>query len=474
MTTASNATGRKNRLVARTAVAGVFFLAAGLAGIGIEARETSIDKDLTVSPVGERLSDEVIAADKGVFRRVRELLEAAKGVGASDRACQLAKAEAWLNLAEEEYDENEGGPIVDQTLKEAQRLLRTSDPLAGIRPEAGPLLSGPASFRPDLWGLWRRLHERGPLCACGTLARLEVQLVWTDHETLESVSHARPYAEAAERLAEAAEREIEVACPMTAADHATSPVEAQVPVPITDIGPGPEVRQESPDAPQPLAAEPEQGVVRAEEAPPPMKAEPSAPPDAPALITVGPETMLRSEIEPPPAPAVIPESPSDAISLATLPWSVHFPTNGATIGPATAKILNRMGEVLLRYPIAKIRLEGHADQRGDAAYNTALSGRRTQAVKAFLVKTGIPADNISTTALGMSQPLTRSRKNHEMAKNRRVVIIVTNIEEIRSEEQYVDLQPDLRKKRKSTGQGKRGATFRPSKTEKKKRAGAQP
>jgi outer membrane protein OmpA-like peptidoglycan-associated protein len=193
------------------------------------------------------------------------------------------------------------------------------------------------------------------------------------------------------------------------------------------------------------------------------------------MTVVEPETLLPSQVEPPPpAPVVLPEPPSDAISLATLPWSVHFPTNGATISSATAKILERMGEVLLRHPIARIRLEGHADQRGDAAYNKALSKRRTQAVKAFLVGTGIPDDHISTTALGMSQPLSRSRKNHEMAKNRRVVIIVTNIEEIRSEEQYVDLQPDLRKKRKSTGQAKRGTTVRPPKIEKKKRAGAQP
>jgi hypothetical protein len=73
-------------------------------------------------------------------------------------------------------------------------------------------------------------------------------------------------------------------------------------------------------------------------------------------------------------------------------------------------------------------------------------------VKEYLVKAGINPDHISTTAFGKRRPLTRSRQNRELARNRRVVIVVTNIEELTLEEQESDLQMDQRKRRKPSRQ----------------------
>ena len=138
---------------------------------------------------------------------------------------------------------------------------------------------------------------------------------------------------------------------------------------------------------------------------------------------------------PPAAPE--PPLPSDSVSmaepvitLATLPWSVHFPTNRSGISKLTEKVLDKVSMVLLQYPDAIVRLEGHADQRGDAVYNEQLSERRTKAVKDYLVKAGINADHISTTALGNSRLLTSSRQKRDPAKNRRVVIVLGTSEAI--------------------------------------------
>jgi outer membrane protein OmpA-like peptidoglycan-associated protein len=56
-------------------------------------------------------------------------------------------------------------------------------------------------------------------------------------------------------------------------------------------------------------------------------------------------------------------------------------------------------------PDATVTLHGHADVRGSAAFNQALSERRVARVKNFLVEQGVPADRIQTEGLGEEQPL---------------------------------------------------------------------
>jgi hypothetical protein len=53
-----------------------------------------------------------------------------------------------------------------------------------------------------------------------------------------------------------------------------------------------------------------------------------------------------------------------------------------------------------------LTLEGHADPRGSVKYNQALSERRVNRVKRFLVAQGVPAGNIQTKAFGEQQNLT--------------------------------------------------------------------
>jgi OmpA family/PEGA domain len=56
-------------------------------------------------------------------------------------------------------------------------------------------------------------------------------------------------------------------------------------------------------------------------------------------------------------------------------------------------------------PDAKLSLRAHADPRGGAKLNEALSLRRAELTKQFLVSQGIAAEKIEVTALGQEQPL---------------------------------------------------------------------
>lgn len=78
----------------------------------------------------------------------------------------------------------------------------------------------------------------------------------------------------------------------------------------------------------------------------------------------------------------------------------------------------------------KTVIEGHSCQIGSAGYNVALSQRRAEAVKAEMVKSGIPAENIKTVGYGYERPLVwsdakeRGQLLKELSPNRRAEILV--------------------------------------------------
>ena len=68
-------------------------------------------------------------------------------------------------------------------------------------------------------------------------------------------------------------------------------------------------------------------------------------------------------------------------------------------------------------PDARLTLEGHTDPRGSVEYNQALSERRVDRTKRFLVEQGVPAANIETKAFGKQQNLTDAEVKDAVERN---------------------------------------------------------
>jgi len=64
-----------------------------------------------------------------------------------------------------------------------------------------------------------------------------------------------------------------------------------------------------------------------------------------------------------------------------------------------------------------LTLEGHADPRGSVEYNQALSERRVDRTKRFLVELGVPGANIQTKAFGKQQNLTDAEVKDAVERN---------------------------------------------------------
>jgi len=103
---------------------------------------------------------------------------------------------------------------------------------------------------------------------------------------------------------------------------------------------------------------------------------------------------------------------------------IHFDFDKYDIRPGDASILTENAAVLKKYPVVKIQIEGHCDERGTNEYNLALGERRANSTKNYLISLGISGDRISTISFGEERPLDPSHNEEAWAKNRRAHMLV--------------------------------------------------
>jgi len=107
--------------------------------------------------------------------------------------------------------------------------------------------------------------------------------------------------------------------------------------------------------------------------------------------------------------------------------SIRFDFDKATIKPEYRDILNRIAGVLMTLKGHSIAVYGYTDDIGTQTYNLQLSQRRAEAVRDFLVQTGIPATTItSSRGFGKSDPRVPGDSEQARAANRRVEIAIVD------------------------------------------------
>jgi peptidoglycan-associated lipoprotein len=98
---------------------------------------------------------------------------------------------------------------------------------------------------------------------------------------------------------------------------------------------------------------------------------------------------------------------------------IHFDYDRSAIRSDAEQRLMRKVAVLRANPNVRLRIEGHADERGSIEYNVALGQRRAEAARAFLVNYGVSADRLETVSWGEDRPLVRASNEEAWAQNRR-------------------------------------------------------
>lgn len=76
-------------------------------------------------------------------------------------------------------------------------------------------------------------------------------------------------------------------------------------------------------------------------------------------------------------------------------------------------------DILSAYPSQKLRIEGHADERGSDEYNLALGDRRARSAEEFLVTMGIPDRQLTLISFGKERPVCTDQTDDCWQRNRR-------------------------------------------------------
>jgi peptidoglycan-associated lipoprotein len=149
------------------------------------------------------------------------------------------------------------------------------------------------------------------------------------------------------------------------------------------------------------------------EAPAPTSTPPSAVPasngdDAERLRREAEERRRREEME---------------RKMALLSERVFFGYDRSDISSEAATTLQAKLPLLREDATIRLRVEGHADERGSLEYNLALGLRRAQAVRDYLAGFGIDGSRLTIESLGEDRPLDSGSTEQSWSRNRRAEFI---------------------------------------------------
>ena len=102
---------------------------------------------------------------------------------------------------------------------------------------------------------------------------------------------------------------------------------------------------------------------------------------------------------------------------------VYFDFDSSEIKGDGTDIVAAHAKYLANNPAARVRLEGHTDDRGSREYNIGLGERRAQSVRRALLLQGASEAQLSTVSYGAERPAVAGHDEAAWAKNRRVEIV---------------------------------------------------
>jgi len=104
--------------------------------------------------------------------------------------------------------------------------------------------------------------------------------------------------------------------------------------------------------------------------------------------------------------------------------NIHFRSGSVIIRNSSRDLLSLIADFMVKYPNTEFTLGGHTDSLGSDAYNKEISQGRANAVKEFLIKSGVKRANLKTVAFGYSRPKFMNKNTWGKTQlNRRVEII---------------------------------------------------
>jgi peptidoglycan-associated lipoprotein len=99
--------------------------------------------------------------------------------------------------------------------------------------------------------------------------------------------------------------------------------------------------------------------------------------------------------------------------------TIYFDFDSDQIRPLDLVLVQAHAQYMMAHPGARLRIEGHADERGGSEYNLALGQRRAEVVRLFMVNSGVSELALEAVSLGEEMPVDPAHNEAAWALNRR-------------------------------------------------------
>jgi OOP family OmpA-OmpF porin len=141
------------------------------------------------------------------------------------------------------------------------------------------------------------------------------------------------------------------------------------------------------------------------------------------------QVFLEKEVAKPVAQKVAPAPVQE--KTITMNLKVLFDFDKDNVLPREQDELDEFADFMKAHPQTTAVLEGHTDNYGSEAYNNALSLRRAESVRKYMVqKFSIEPSRLTTKGYGFSRPIATNKTDEGRQENRRVVAVIsTNVKE---------------------------------------------
>lgn len=106
-------------------------------------------------------------------------------------------------------------------------------------------------------------------------------------------------------------------------------------------------------------------------------------------------------------------------------YTIYFEYDKYTVRESDMDYLTKNAKWLGINPKIKVRIEGHADERGETDYNVALGDKRARSIRKYLQDMGIEATRLDIVSYGEEKPAIDGHDEGAWAKNRRAEFVIT-------------------------------------------------
>jgi outer membrane protein OmpA-like peptidoglycan-associated protein len=131
-------------------------------------------------------------------------------------------------------------------------------------------------------------------------------------------------------------------------------------------------------------------------------------------------TLKPKKVAPPPPPP----KPEVKVGQRIVLRGIYFSSGSARIQPRSYPILDDAVKILNNNPTVRVEIQGHTDSVGKAGYNLNLSQSRAEAVRSYIISTGVKSDRLVARGYGEDMPVSSNLTTEGRSENRRIEFLI--------------------------------------------------